>query len=150
MKVAQSCLTVCDYTVRGVLRLEYWSGLPFPSPGDLSKPGIEPRSPTLRVDSLQSEPQGKPKNSGMGSLALLQRVFQTQESNWGLLPCRQILCQLGCEGSPDMYVCVYFWLCWVFIITHRFSLVAGDGGYSLVAVRGLPAAMASLVAEHGL
>ena len=38
---------------------EYWSGYPFPSPGDLSNPGIEPRSPRLQVDSLSAEPQGK-------------------------------------------------------------------------------------------
>ena len=37
-------------------RQEYWSGLPFPSPGDLPNPGIEPRSPTLQADSLSSEP----------------------------------------------------------------------------------------------
>ena len=42
-------------------RPECWSGLPFPSPGDLLKPGIEPKSPTLQVDSLLAEPQGKPK-----------------------------------------------------------------------------------------
>ena len=43
-------------------RQEYWSGLPFPSPGDLPNPGIEPRSPTLQADSLPSEPPGKPIN----------------------------------------------------------------------------------------
>ena len=41
-------------------RQEYWSGLPFPSPGDLPDPGIEPRSPTLQADALPSEPLGKP------------------------------------------------------------------------------------------
>ena len=41
-------------------RPEYWSGQPFPSPGDLSNPGIEPRSPALRADSLPAEPPGKP------------------------------------------------------------------------------------------
>ena len=41
-------------------RQEYWSGLPFPSPGDLSNPGIEPRSPALQADSLPAEPQEKP------------------------------------------------------------------------------------------
>ena len=40
-------------------RQEYWSGLPFPSPGDLSDPGIEPWSPALQADSLPSEPPGK-------------------------------------------------------------------------------------------
>ena len=38
---------------------EYWSGLPFPSPGDLPNPGIEPESPTLQADVLPSEPPGK-------------------------------------------------------------------------------------------
>ena len=40
-------------------RQEYWSGLPFPSPGDLPDPGIEPGSPALQADSLPSEPSGK-------------------------------------------------------------------------------------------
>ena len=40
-------------------RQEYWSGLPFPSPGDLPDPGIEPGSPTLWADALLSEPPGK-------------------------------------------------------------------------------------------
>ena len=42
----------------GFPRQEYWSGLPFPSPGDLPGPGIEPRSPTLQTDALPSEPPG--------------------------------------------------------------------------------------------
>ena len=45
----------------GFPRQEYWSGLPFPSPGDLPNPGIEPRSPALEADALTSEPPGKPK-----------------------------------------------------------------------------------------
>ena len=45
----------------GFSRQEYWSGLPFSSPGDLPDPGIEPRSPPLQVDTLLSEPPGKPK-----------------------------------------------------------------------------------------
>ena len=77
-----------------------WSGQPFPSPGDLPNPGTEPRSPTLQVDSLPAEPQGKPKNTGVGSLSLLQWLFLTQESNQGLLLFRQILHQLSYQGSP--------------------------------------------------
>ena len=42
----------------GFSRQEYWSGLPFPSPGDLPDPGIEPRSPTLQADALLSELKG--------------------------------------------------------------------------------------------
>ena len=45
-------------------RQEYWSGLPFPSPGDLADPEIKPRFPALQADSLPSEPPGKP--IGMG------------------------------------------------------------------------------------
>ena len=45
----------------GFSRQEYWSGLPFPSPGDLPDPGIEPGSPALQADTLPSEPPGKPK-----------------------------------------------------------------------------------------
>ena len=46
----------------GFSRQEYWSGLPCPPPGDLPNPGIRPGSPTLQVDSLPSEPPGKPSN----------------------------------------------------------------------------------------
>ena len=69
-EVAQSCPTL---RLRGLLptrllrrqsteffRQEYWSGLPFPSPGDLPDPGIEPGSPALPADALPSEPQGSP------------------------------------------------------------------------------------------
>ena len=60
--VAQLCLTqslrcVCD---PGFSRPEYWSGKPFPSPGDLPNPGIKPRSPAPQVDSLPAEPPGNP------------------------------------------------------------------------------------------
>ena len=58
--------------------------------------GIEPRSPALQVDSLPSEPQGKPKNTEVGSLSLLQQIFPTQESNQGLLHFYQQIHQ----GSP--------------------------------------------------
>ena len=44
----------------GFSRQEYWSGLPFPSPGDLPNPGIEPGSPALEADALISQPPGKP------------------------------------------------------------------------------------------
>ena len=43
----------------GFSRQEYWSGVPFPSPGDLPNPGIEPGSPALQADALPSEPPGK-------------------------------------------------------------------------------------------
>ena len=46
----------------GFSRQEYWSGLPFPSPGDLPNPGIKPRSPMLQADALSSEPPGSAPN----------------------------------------------------------------------------------------
>ena len=49
---------------------------------------------------LPTKPPGKPKNTGLGSLSLLQWIFPTQESNWSLLHCRRILYQLSYQGSP--------------------------------------------------
>ena len=105
--VSQSWSTLCD-TLKltrllcpwGFSRQEYWSGLPCPPPGDLPNPGIEPWSQSMQVDSLPSEPPGKPKNTGVGGLSLLQGISPTQESNRGLLHCRQILYQLSYQGSP--------------------------------------------------
>ena len=97
VKVTQSCPTLCNpmyYTVHGILQAEYWNGLPFPSPRVLPNPGIKPRSPTFQADSLPAETQGKPSNTGVGSLSLLQGIFPTRESNWGLLHCKWILYQL--------------------------------------------------------
>ena len=54
----------------GFSRQEYWSGLPFPSPGDLPDPGIAPRSPTLEADTLTSEPPGKPKSNYKSEVSL--------------------------------------------------------------------------------
>ena len=71
------------------------SGLPCPPPGDLPNPGIEPRSPTLQADSLPAEQTEQSKNSGVGSLSLLQGNFPTQELNLSLLHYRWILYQLS-------------------------------------------------------
>ena len=83
---------------------EYWSGKPsYPMlERVLLNPGIEPRSPSLQADSLLAEPQGKPKNTRVSSLFLLQQIFQTQEQeqNQGLLHCRQILYQLSYQDNP--------------------------------------------------
>ena len=70
-----------------------------------SNRGIETRSPTLQADSLPSEPPGKPENTGVGSLSLLQEIFLTQESNWGLLHCRRSFYQLSYKGSPNKDCC---------------------------------------------
>ena len=90
-------------------RSEYWSGQPFPSPGDLSNSGIEPRSPALQADPLPAEPTGKTKsesfscsvifvshgifqswnslgkNTSVDNHSLLQEIFLTLGSNSG--PC---------------------------------------------------------------
>ena len=70
MLVPQSCLTICNpwTAIQAPLSMEfssqgYCSGLPFPSPGDLPNPGIEPGSSALQADSLPTELPGKPMNS---------------------------------------------------------------------------------------
>ena len=68
------------------------------SPRDLPNPEIKPRFPTLQADFLPAEPPGKPKDTGVGSLSLLQGIFLTQQSNQGLLHCRWILHQLSYQG----------------------------------------------------
>ena len=60
-----------------------------------------------------SKPPGKPKNTGVGSLSLLQGNFLTQELNQGLLHCRQILCQLSYQGSPCFHLYLVFILLWL-------------------------------------
>ena len=70
-------------------RQEYWSGLPFHSPGDLPNPGIEPRSPTLQADSLPSEPPGKPdagkcwrqKEKGQQRMRQLDGITDSMDMN---------------------------------------------------------------------
>ena len=86
--VSDSLLTPWTIQSMEFSRQEYWSGVSFPFSRDLSDPGMEPRSPALQADSLPAEPPGKPKNTGVGSLPLLQGIFLTQELNWGLLLCR--------------------------------------------------------------
>ena len=109
--VGQPCLVATLWTVAPRIlcpwqlsRQENWSGLPCLPPGDLSNPGIKPRSPALQADSLPSESSGKLKNTGVGSLSLLQGIFLTQESNQGILHWRRTLYQLSYQGSPHTTV----------------------------------------------
>ena len=87
----------------GILQARILEWMTCPPPGDLLNPGIK-WSPTLQVDSLPSEPPGKAKNTGVGSLSLFQGIFLTQESNWGLLHCSQTLYQLSYQGTPQYLV----------------------------------------------
>ena len=106
MKVPEFCPTLCDPMVCSLQaplsmefsRLAYWSGLPIPFPGNLPDPGIKSRYPELQADSIPSEPPGKPRNTGVGSLPLLQ-IIPTQELNTGLPHCRAIR-----EGPINMRV----------------------------------------------
>ena len=103
VQVAQLCqLSATPRSIQSTefSRPEYWSGSLSLLQGDLPNPGIEPRSPKLQVDSLPGEPLGKPKNTGVGSLSLLQGIFPTQESNQGLPHCRWVLYHLSYQGSP--------------------------------------------------
>ena len=93
-EVAQSCLTLCDPVdciahqapaSMGFPSQEYWSGLPFPSPGDLPDPGIKPKSPKLQADALTSEPQGKPINSSPNPPRLGHAGFEGPEPTGALL-----------------------------------------------------------------
>ena len=107
--VAQSCPTHfnpmdCSPIYRflciwGFSRQEFWSGLSCPPSGNLLNPGIKPRYPTLQANSLLSEPPGKPKNTGVGSLFLLHGELP-YGLNQGLLNRRWILYQLSYLGSP--------------------------------------------------
>ena len=104
MKVAQLCPTLCDpmdYTVHGILqaRILEWVAFPF-SRGIFPTQGWNPGLLHCRQILYQLSHEGSPKNTGMGSLSLLQRIFLTQESNQGLLHCRRILYQLSYQGSP--------------------------------------------------
>ena len=86
--VAQSCPTLCDpWTAAHQAPLSmrfsrqgYWSGLPFPSPGDLPNPGIEPGSPALQADSLLTELQGKPCFRISGFIRKLLKIQQADVS----------------------------------------------------------------------
>ena len=68
------------YTVHGILQARILEWVAFPFSRGSSQPR-EPRPPELQTDSLPAEPQGEPKNTGVGSLSFLHRTFPSQESN---------------------------------------------------------------------
>ena len=78
-------------------RQEYWSGLPFPSPGDFPDPGIEPKFPALQADSLPTEPPGKPLTLGRSTsnfrftllLSLVQNLIVLFKEDYALIEGRR-------------------------------------------------------------
>ena len=84
----------------GFPRQEYWSGLPFPFPGDLPHPGIELVSPAWQADSLLSEPPGKTGDIRVGSLSLLQGELSDPGIEPVPLALQQVFYPLSYQGSP--------------------------------------------------
>ena len=86
-------------------RQEYWNGLPFPSPGDLPNPGIEPRSPTLQADTLPSESPGKPWYVYFTTIKKDWKIKSTgKEVPWDLsLPCIK-------KGKYSLSISLFFFV----------------------------------------
>ena len=106
-------------------RHEYWSGSPFPSPGDLSDPGIEPGSPALQADALPSEPPGKLSKKWVTLMDFNNKVYLTQHvpnsitSTYALTLCNHVDC--SSPGSSVHGVFQAWILEWVAIssfLTH--------------------------------
>ena len=95
----------------------------MPSSRGSSQPRDRSRSPAVQADPLLSEPPGKPINTGVASLSLLQGVFPTQESSQGLLHCRRILYQLSHQGSPSYITGLHFAIFMIFWKIVSFSCV---------------------------
>ena len=93
VKVAAVSESLQPHTVHGILQARILKWVVFPFSRRSSQPRYKPRSPMVQADSLPATPQGKPKNTGVDSLSLLQQIFLTQELNQGLLHCRCILYQ---------------------------------------------------------
>ena len=120
LKVTQLCPTLfhpIDSTVHGILQARILEWIAFSFSDDPHHPRIKPGSPVLQVDSLPAEPQGKPKNTGVGNLTLLQRIFPILELNQGLLSCRQIFYQLSYQTVQQTYK-------WLLLQATEFFLAA--------------------------
>ena len=101
-KVAQSCPSLCDpmdYSVHAILQARILECVAFLLSRGFSQPIDRTQVSHIVGRFFTSWATGKPKNSGVGSLSLLQRIFPTQESNQSLLHCRWILYQLSYENK---------------------------------------------------
>ena len=88
-----------DYTVQGILQGRILEWVVFPFSRGSSQPSDQAQVSLIEVDSLPAKPTGNPKNTGVGSLSLLQGTFLTQELNQRFLHCRWILYQLTHQGT---------------------------------------------------
>ena len=110
----------------GISRQEYWSGLPFPSPGDLPNSGTEPGSPTFQADALTSEPPGKPSSSiNVSNVTLSTRLFYKSLQSWA--PC-SLFFQGHCQQSPlqchpqKFFLGRFSWTCHMPIFSRKWPL----------------------------
>ena len=107
VKVIQSCPILCDsmdYSVHGILqgRILEWVTLPFSRGSSQSR--NQTQVITLQVNYLPGEPQGKPKNNGVGSLSFIQRIFPTQELTGIFCTTHSVFYQPSYQGTPK-YTC---------------------------------------------
>ena len=115
-KVAQLCPTFCDamdciaYQASPFMefsRQEYWSGLPFPSPGDLPDPAIEPVSPTLQADALLPEPPVGPKVRRKSEVSREKRGTSQRKQDSDSHYTTLFLCNSKCQKAV-LYISVSF------------------------------------------
>ena len=133
-ELAQSCLTLCNpRTVdhqalpsMGFSRQGCWSGLPFPSPGELSDPGIKPRSPALRAGALPSEPPGKPYQMYMISVYCLP---------FCRLPFYSVVSAFCCIKFLNFHEIqlVYFIFCCLYLSCHSQEIIAKSNVVKLLS-----------------
>ena len=89
----------------GFSREEFWSGLPFPSPGDLPNQGMEPRSPALQADSLSSEPPRNPKQRTFQQICRFMRNEEEAEMQAPSLICLNSTAYCP-PSTPQSWVCL--------------------------------------------
>ena len=138
MKVAQSCLTLCDPMVIESMefsRPEYWSGQSFPSPGDLPNSGTEPRSVQLWVDSLLSKPPGKPNSNSYQEYTIMSIsphlhqywTFKYRTGARGFTTAHGFLISISLTASKDKlyfrFICICTCPPFIFIREQSFSEV---------------------------
>ena len=115
----------------GFSRQKYWSGIPFPSPGDLPNPGIEPRSPTLEADALTSEPPGKPEiedrcNKQIGNKFFLYKtkilLLKVVICNLLYSRCEQHLISQRLNKGGNILTFQWQWVVQVIVLYHNIIL----------------------------